>query len=177
MSYLSPAEEALIEVPEGRAGWLSLAVDAARTAIDEYCHRQFDLQTRTETYDGTGGFSMALRQYPIVSVTSVSVDGSPLSASSLSFDGRFLYCSTSRFTRGNGNVLVTYQAGYASVPKDIILAQIQTAQAILNASLLDPNTLGESTAGYQATFAPEGAGSIPRAAMSRLTPFVSKFRP
>lgn len=173
MITLTAPQQALIQVPEGYSGWLSLAVAAAGRAVEAHCGRIFEAATRTETYDGTGSNSLPLRVWPITSIVSVTISDVAQTVADFYIDGRVMRWRKGLFPYADGNVVVTYVAG--SLPDDVVLATIMTAQAMINAAAVDPNTLGESMAGYSASFAPEGAGSVPRGAQSLLTPHRSRF--
>ena len=101
----------------------------------------------TENRDGNDSLFMLPRNFPLISVTSVMVNGIviPGAADQVSsgyvFDARKImlrggssaFCSVGpyssqfqyRFTRGFQNVQLVYQAGYASVPSDLQQAAIE----------------------------------------------------
>ena len=97
-----------------------------------------------ETYDGTGGVRQFTRNYPIVLVSSVSVNGSSISPStgygsngytvdgnrkSIVLPGYGYWNRPCGFPRGVQNVQISYQAGYGSVPPDLQRAAVQTVAA------------------------------------------------
>lgn len=99
--------------------------------IEGYCGRHFEKATYIEKYRGNGRQKLLLNQYPIVSVTSVTVNGGLLDASEyeiLAEEGA-LYCETlwpwSGYSVGlvgepagnTRNIQVQYVAGYV-LPKD-----------------------------------------------------------
>jgi len=113
--------------------WLSItdsSFDAQFTALisamsafmARYCNRDFIQQTNTEIRDGNGKQRILLKNYPVISITSVTIDGvaipvrpNPTSsgyvapdpadnAGLLALDG---YC----FNPGNKNVTIVYSAG------------------------------------------------------------------
>jgi uncharacterized phiE125 gp8 family phage protein len=94
----------------------------------------------TETYDGNGGAVLALRHFPIVSVSVLTVNtvNVPLSPDGVQagfvFDAYTvklvgysrstivvpgLFVPPWMFSRGFGNIAVTYTAGYATAPPDL----------------------------------------------------------
>lgn len=169
MSYLSKAEEALIEIPEGYEGYLPLVLAASREAIDDFCDRSFDLRSCTETLNGHGGGTLTLKRYPVIELHSVDVEGKSRSLDEfIVLDERQLRWKAYRFPLGKGNVVVSYTAGFVSPPRAVRMAQVLTAKAMLNAAPLDPNVLAEAGAGYSAQFHGGGAGSVPPAAQSLL---------
>jgi hypothetical protein len=119
---------------------ISQLITAASRAICAYCGRgQFTLQSYTDTYDGAGKTWMLLRQWPVLSVTAIALTQCGVSstitdattfqletpipaggAQRLTLISPHLY-----FPRGRGNVQITYQAGYPSVPADVAQACIE----------------------------------------------------
>lgn len=103
--------------------------------------------TYTENRDGSDALFLLPRNFPLISVTSVSVDSIAIPAAAgqvgagFVFDARKIMLrggSTAfyalgpysgqyqyRFTRGFQNVQLVYQAGYASVPADLQQAAIE----------------------------------------------------
>lgn len=83
------------------------------------------LQTYSVRLNGNGRRWMLLSPQPVVSILSLSVDGINIQAQTSPplGDGYVLSCSMiwlfggRVFTKGLGNVMATYQAGYATIPK------------------------------------------------------------
>lgn len=117
---------------------LQSLITAVSQAMMNYCNRTFQLQSYTETRDATGNTQWVMLNYPIVSVTSVSVNGNTIPPStgfngggyggrsgyyngvwSVMIDG---YC----VPRGRRNVMIAYTAGYATIPADLDQACIET---------------------------------------------------
>ncbi len=94
------------------------------------------LGTINESYDGNGSDRLLPRNFPINSVTAVTVDGVGIPASQgfaggsqlagYLFDSRRIMLRGFRFCRGLQNVSVTYTAGYTSIPLDLKQAAIET---------------------------------------------------
>lgn len=108
---------------------LDRLVSAASAAIQRYTNRDIVQQAYTEVRDGLGGPRMLLRQYPAQKPTSVTVDDIAILerpsalAAGWKFDGnRVVALNGFLFTRGFSNVVITYTAGFATVPADIELA-------------------------------------------------------
>ena len=99
-------------------------ITSASDFIQQYLSRNIPVTAYTnERYNGNGGQRLMLRNWPIVSVSSVtctSQTGTVLwsyGSSYFWFDDRSAYLNTSDvFTRGKGNITVSYSAGYAVVP-------------------------------------------------------------
>jgi hypothetical protein len=88
-----------------------------------------------EAYDGNGSDRLLPRNFPVISVTAVSVDGVAI-PQSLGFssgtqtagylwDSRRILLRGFRFCRGVQNVAVSYTAGYTSVPLDLKQAALE----------------------------------------------------
>lgn len=97
------------------------AVTAVSEAVKSYISRDILQASYVETRNGHGGPVMISRQNPITAVASLSVDGSDIPfATGYKFDNRRVYMLNGRvFTRDVQNVVITYTAGYATVPTDI----------------------------------------------------------
>ncbi|GEP00652.1 hypothetical protein [Methylobacterium haplocladii] len=108
---------------------LQLAISAVSERIATWCSRSFVLTEHTETYDGSGNPRLLMRNFPITAIASLEIEGRPVSARSnphgpgYVHDGRRtldVYGYT--FPRGRQNVSVTYTAGYARIPADLVMA-------------------------------------------------------
>lgn len=82
-------------------------------------------RTFTETLDGNNLGTLVLGNLPVRSLTSVTVNGTAVATAGLGFgNGILRYVSSyaasgQTWTKGIGNVVVTYVAGEATVPADI----------------------------------------------------------
>lgn len=91
------------------------------------------LGTLNETYDGNDSDRLLPRNFPVLSVSGVTVDGNtvplapaPWSAGFLWDGRRILLRGGFTFTCGVQNVQVSYTAGYSAVPLDLKQAAIET---------------------------------------------------
>ncbi len=90
------------------------------------------LGTINETYDGNDSDRILPRNYPIIAVSSVAVDGIAVQPSTAPsgfgflWDSRRILLRGYRFNRGVQNVLVSYTAGFVAVPLDLKQAAIDT---------------------------------------------------
>jgi hypothetical protein len=88
--------------------------------------------TLNELYDGNGSDRLLPHLFPIVTVTSVSVDGVVLAQSTTAtsvgylWDTRRILLRGLIFSRGVQNVQIAYTAGYPGVPLDLKQAAIET---------------------------------------------------
>lgn len=131
LSWLGSADPANI-VP--------LCISAVSASIQKWIGYQIALSNYTKTFNGRGGARLLLPDRPVMAVTAVTVDGVTIPASTgptapgfVSDDlGVFLRCY--EFTRGVQNVVVSYSAGYTTVPADIQAACLAwLAQVFSNA--------------------------------------------
>lgn len=87
--------------------------------------------TVTETTSGSGATRLLLGEYPVVGVTSVTVDGELVpQRAAVGESGWVLMGSCVElvgyvFARGVANVVVVYEAGYTAVPSDVEQAVIK----------------------------------------------------
>src|SRR5260370_465763 len=85
----------------------------------------------TETYDGNNSDRLLPRFFPLISVTSVSVDNVAITQSTLCtlsgfvWDSRRIMLRGFTFLRGIQNVQVSYTAGYSIVPLDLKQSAIE----------------------------------------------------
>jgi hypothetical protein len=106
--------------------------------INSYCNRKFiNAAELTEYYDGDGTGILHVRQWPIVSITSLYSDYSRAWTSDTAIDvsadvqvdtesgSLTLWNNQTVFPRGTGNIRLIYRAGYtynSTVPYDLQLA-------------------------------------------------------
>lgn len=139
LTTVAAVKQALGVTNTGDDPLLARLVAGASAAVQTYCGRAFVLQSLTETYNGNGKAVMALRQTPIVSVSSVTVDGVTIpprpapTQAGFSFDEMLVYLEGGAFSTaynvpgwsgyvfsvGRQNIVVSYQAGFAAIPWDL----------------------------------------------------------
>lgn len=99
--------------------------------IKSYIARDVTSRTYTEKYNGAGGSVLLLREYPITAITSLTVNDSvvPFAATSASygyvFDDVAIYLHGALFSTGTQNIVVTYTAGYTTVPPELVQACVE----------------------------------------------------
>jgi hypothetical protein len=110
-------------------------ITAVSQFIQTWLGRQLALQDWTEMRDGSGGARMSFGAFPVTAVAGLSIDGQlvppapPLGAQG--WTAGYVFTPTEiavrgyRFTRGIQNVVMTYTAGYAVIPPDIVQATTQ----------------------------------------------------
>lgn len=104
--------------------------DAADAFVLSYLNRPtLAVTTYTETYHGTGSSTIVPHQRPLRSVSSVVVGGTPQAPATgqgagFVYDDLAIYLRHGVFCRGVKNVQLTYEAGFETVPADIVRAAI-----------------------------------------------------
>lgn len=152
--------------------------------ITDYLARPIARATVTERRSGHGGTTLVLHNYPILSVTSVTIDGVAVPASSTPGATGYWYGEQAidlagySFARGRENVVIVLTAGYASVPGPVEQALLTCLQGVQGQQQRDPNITGESVPGvYSASYAGTGTGrqAIPPLAVELLEPYRRRF--
>ena len=103
---------------------LSAMISGYSAAIDNWTNRTFTQTTTTYKANGNGSAILMLKDYPVISVSSVTVDGiayiqSDGKTSGYIADDFAIYLIGARFNKGFQNVSVSYSFGYATIPNDI----------------------------------------------------------
>lgn len=114
-------------------GLLGVIVAAVNVWIPNWLNRSLDSTQRSDLLDGNGSRVLMTPEFPITAVASLAVDGTAIPAASslilpgYRFHNRVLMLNDYRFTRGIGNVEVTYTAGYSTPPADLAFAATELA--------------------------------------------------
>ncbi len=112
---------------------LTRLITAASQFIQSWLQRQIAVSDWIEMRDGNGGQRMAFANFPVSAVLALSIDGIviPPAPAGGGFGAGYVFSPTELALRGYvftwraQNVVVTYTAGYASVPPDIAQACIE----------------------------------------------------
>ena len=96
---------------------LAALISAASGFVTQHLGRDLAPTTYTEVYDGRGGRTLLLRQSPITAVQSVSFKGTTFTTPGDPLDGTPGFWFPER-----GLVVVTYTAGYATLPPSLVQA-------------------------------------------------------
>jgi hypothetical protein len=165
------------EPAASRVGYL---LDQASGAVESYCGRTFARETVSETFRYGWGCApdvLRLARRPIVSITSITEDGTALASDGREFDAdagllwRLQDDSRIRWTARK--ITVVYVAGYLlpeqanpTLPADIIRATLITGAAMFAAIGRDPLLRSESVDGVASAsyLDPRGTGVPPQAA-------------
>ena len=112
---------------------LTRLLTAESTFIETWCSRIFSPTDYVETRDGNGQSRMSPQCWPMLSIASVVVDGTAIPAavgatgSGYFIVGKSIQLRGYSFTRGAGNVVLSYNAGFATIPADVQQAAIELA--------------------------------------------------
>lgn len=119
-------------------GKLQLFLDAASQWVQTYCDRIFDQGTYTELFHGNNSNVIHPRQYPVTSLTELRIDNARawsdpntlIDSTDYGLDstGVAVFYYDAVFPGGYNNVRLIYVAGYSSIPADLQMATIWTAE-------------------------------------------------
>ncbi len=136
---------------------ISTIIDRVSAQTVAYCNQNFAKQTYTETMSGSGGKNLMVTNTPIVSITSVTYDGTVVDPSLYTIQEPEigLIRSTTRWNYTYGDYLysVVYVAGYVlpsftsgtvNLPLDIQAAALEMAKSMYNSRDEDSSLFSES---------------------------------
>jgi hypothetical protein len=104
---------------------LARLITAVSTFAQSWMNRNIAVASYVEKRSGHGGQVMVTSDYPVLSVTSVTVNGLPVTG--YTNDEVAVYMDSGKaFARGKNNVVLSYSAGYAVIPTDLEQAVIET---------------------------------------------------
>lgn len=163
----------------------------ASRAIESYCGRVFAKETLSEVFRCPRGHVLPLTRYPVVTLTSVTEDGTALSASAYETDtaaGRlYRLSSDARICWSAAKVTVVYDAGFilpptggSTLPPDIEAAALKLAAGFYFGAARDPLVKGESADGigsvdYWVGGMPGASGELPPDVLALLAPYRTLF--
>lgn len=118
----------------------------SKRMIDEYCYHNFNSNAGTLLYDGNGkevlylasksglvnGVPAELMPVPILTVTAISIDGTPISTlTDVKLYEKYLAYDCGKFDKGRQNIEIVGTWGYNSVPDDIAQANAELCGNLL----------------------------------------------
>jgi len=109
----------------------SRLITAASEFIHRFLNRSIPIADYEEIRNGTGGLTLALANFPVQSISALTIDTRPIPASVDGLQLGYLFDPTSitlrgwRFFRGMQNVVIRYTAGYPQIPADITQACVE----------------------------------------------------
>lgn len=155
-------------------------ITAVSAAIQSDLGRKIPRQTHTLEFSGDGKGQKMLRNFPILSVTSLTINDRTIPASPAytgqgyvigGDDREWIKLRSYCFERGVENCAVTYVAGYAVIPADLALACQMGVNLMAQAPLMNPMLESEKAGDTQFVY---NTALITQAARSvTLTPQIS----
>lgn len=151
--------------------------------INVYCQRDFEFhEDETEKYSGNGQDTIALRNFPVVDVSSVEVNGSEIDEDAYRIEGGTSYSRENSgvlkrvdgdvWRQGVLNIVVTYTWGYESVPDVVNDIAVEMAVDALKSAVNNYKTGGldsMSIEGFQTKFTDRH--TLDESQRGRLRPF------
>lgn len=143
--YSSNYEDALVK---------DIFIESAETMVKEYLGYDPTRQTYHQNISGIGSSRLYLNAQPIVSITSLKIDGVEQSVEDYEVSDFYIYRvdGTESFTSGIDNVEVEYIAGYSVIPSSIKLTILRIASLLLQESNGNIGLTGKSFADNSRTF-------------------------
>ena len=117
---------------------LQTLIDQASQWVNNYTNRILYTGSYSVTLDGKGEVRKYLQNWPITAVASLTIDGTTIPASPDGIQSGYVFDKVNpvisliggyMFNPGTSNVLLTYTAGYATFPPEIVLAAKQLITA------------------------------------------------
>lgn len=145
---------------------MGVLLDRASAQVVGYCNQGFAKETITETLSSNGGYNLKLTRKPIVSITSITYDGTLVDASEYTLQepaAGFVYnnngwnCTYGEYLYSvvyvAGYVLPSFTAGTINLPLDITAACLDIAKTLYLNKDSDPTISKESVPDvYDATY-------------------------
>jgi hypothetical protein len=128
--------KAYLDIPAANTGsdaLLSRLLSASSDYFETQTERTMATASYTASFDGDGARSYYPRRIPVVSVSSVSVDGTAVAKATGTsddgwlLDGYVVRLRNTTFSTGVLNCQVCYVAGYDPIPQDVQQAVIELA--------------------------------------------------
>lgn len=132
----------------------TIAIDAACDICRTEADLTFNKGTSTVTLDGSGGKTLRLPEYPVVSAGTVTVAGSADTAFLVDSDKGVLVRGTATpwnvWPEGYQNVTVTYVHGYADadIPRDLRMVALSVASRLVVQGPAQYETVGDVSVRY-----------------------------
>ena len=113
---------------------LQRMITSCSTWIKSWSNRDYVTGTYTDRFDGNDYREITVSQYPIVSISSITIDGVTVDPTKYKADSEgfpFIELTDGTvFTRGTKNVVISYTAGYGTltlgtIPQDVVQACIE----------------------------------------------------
>jgi len=157
-------------------------------AVSTYTGRTFGLLSLIEAYDGSNQPRLWLRQTPVLSITSVTVNGEPID--NTNGDGWTVNPSTGELRRGNGqtdgrfapwfpkgtqNIVVNYTAGSLNLPPSVRRAIILWIKMVADSMKVTGQFQSEKLGDYSYTIGDPSSLMMPPLVRFFLGPWVQDW--
>lgn len=110
---------------------LQRMITAASTWIKSWSNRDYFQQTYAQTLDGNDSTAIALDQYPITAVASLTIDGTVVLPANFTWDNSgqpfLILTDGTLFNKGKSNIVVSYTAGFGNIGAGTIPQDVQQA--------------------------------------------------
>lgn len=162
----------------------ALISDASQAIVD-YCSCEFTSSTKTDVHSGRNLSRIWLKSLPVVSVTSVTVNGQAID--NTDGDGWQINTLTGELVRGSGlcdqrfapwfpagtnNITVVYVAGYTATPDPVKRACIMAMRFIHESSKISGRYSSERIGDYSYQLDSTPTDILPDSAIRMLDPYV-----
>jgi hypothetical protein len=168
--------------PPERDAELGRTIGVASAMIERACRRVFEKAAITEWHDGDGGDTIMLRRPPVWALTSVSIDGLPIVASTYVVprlatdsdaavdvnDGRLIR-TVGVWPVGVRNIAVAYTGGFEPIPPPVAQACLQLVAHLTSQAGVDVGMAIEQAGEYRVDRRP--GGPLPPAVRRLLAPY------
>lgn len=112
--------------------FLETQITTVSDAIESYCRRKFEQTTYEQTFYGTDyppSRDLHLFMYPLISVASIEEDGEEVDSADYRINkpAGYVIKSSGYFNYGADETVITYSAGYATIPtplQDIVFSLV-----------------------------------------------------
>ncbi len=106
---------------------LQRLIAASSRQIEAYCNRVFEIKSYSENYDGNASDILFLKNTPITSVSSLSIESESVDSADFKVYDDYLRLVSRLFTPGELNIAVQYSAGYYDPQSESAPAEVEDA--------------------------------------------------
>jgi hypothetical protein len=164
-------------------------ITAVSWQIQNFLSYDIASQTYSRTFNGRGGDRLMVPDYPVTAVQALSVDGVAIPPAQSQTDSGYvcdgkatIYLRGYTFNRGVQNVALTYVAGYAVTPPDIVQACLEWVKTSLermdraaNVTMLKAGVMQVEFGGDVMTSGRRMVAPMPPAVYALLQPYARVF--
>lgn len=147
---------------------LQFVISAYSQLIADWCSRTFVVSTFSEVYDGHDNSRLMVRNYPIISISSLAINDLPVSLATSTSGPGFAFNNRSVdlrggaiFYRGISNVAITYTAGLNPIPMDLQMACLEWLKVAYNDNRdRDPSVVSQRAGDTEQKFQAGGVVTV-----------------